>query len=122
MINIILVALGGAIGASLRFFTSNLFKYIYPNLPLGTFVVNVLGSFLIGLLMNFLENKIISENFIRYFLIIGVLGSYTTFSAFSYEIVDLFNNKKFIISFFYILFSVGSCLLAALIGYNFNKI
>ena len=116
------MALGGAIGASLRFFTSNLFKYIYPNLPLGTFVVNVLGSFLIGLLMNFLENKIISENFIRYFLIIGVLGSYTTFSAFSYEIVDLFNNKKFIISFFYILFSVGSCLLAALIGYNFNKI
>ena len=117
-----MVAMGGAVGASLRFFTTSLFKYVYPSLPLGTFIANILGSFLIGYLMGYLENKFLSENFIRYFLIIGVLGSYTTFSTFSYEIVDLFNNKKFMISFFYVLFSVGSCFLAAFFGYNINKI
>ena len=114
--------MGGAIGASLRLFTSSLFKYVYPSLPLGTFLANILGSFLIGFLMGYLENKILSENFIRYFLIIGVLGSYTTFSTFSYEILDLFNNKKFMISFFYVLFSVSSCVFAAFFGYNINKI
>ena len=72
--------------------------------------------------MSKLENKLISENFIRYFLIIGVLGSYTTFSTFSYEVIDLINNKKFLFSIFYILFSVFTCLFAALLGYNINKI
>jgi CrcB protein len=120
--NLIWVATGGAVGASLRFLTSSLFKYIYPNFPLGTIIVNISGSFLIGLLMTFLENKSVSHNFIQYFLIIGILGSYTTFSAFSFEVIDLYNDKGFIISFFYILLSVFSCLFAAFLGFNINKI
>ena len=122
MINLFFVASGGAIGASLRFFTSNLFKNFYPSFPLGTLLVNIIGSFLIGLLMNFLENKHFPENFIRYFFIIGILGSYTTFSAFSFEVIDLFNNKKIMISCFYILLSIFTCLFSAFLGYNINKI
>ena len=122
MINLIWVATGGAIGASLRHINSNAIKYFYPNLPLNTLFVNIFGSFLIGLLMGYLENKDYSENFVRYFLIIGLLGSYTTFSTFSYEVIDLFNNRKFLISFFYILFSVCSCLFFAFLGFNINKI
>ena len=121
MINIIWVAAGGAFGASLRFLTSNLFRYIFPNFPFGTIFVNILGSFMIGILMNYLQNKIVSENFIKYFLIIGVLGSFTTFSTFSYEVIDMLNNKKFLISFFYVFSSLASCLFFAFLGYNFNK-
>lgn len=122
MSNFIWVAFGGAVGASLRFISSHLFKIIYPNFPFGTLFVNILGSFIIGLLMSYLENKNISENFIRYFLIIGLLGSYTTFSTFSFDAIDLMNNRKFLLSFFYVFISVSSCLLFAFLGYNINKI
>ena len=121
MINIFWVATGGALGASLRFVSSSFFNLFFPNLPIGTLFVNVLGSFIIGLLINTLEMRSSSEVFIKYFLIIGVLGSYTTFSAFSYEVIELYNNKKLILSIIYILASVFSCIVAAYAGYNINK-
>ena len=122
MINIFWVATGGALGASLRFVSSSVFNLFFPNLPIGTFFVNVLGSFIIGLLINTLEMRSSPEIFIRYFLIIGVLGSYTTFSSFSYEVIELYNNKKLLLSIIYILASVFSCIVAAYVGYNINKI
>ena len=122
MINIFWVAAGGALGAILRFVSSSFFNLFYPNLPIGTFFVNVLGSFIIGLLINTLEMRSSSEIFIKYFLIIGVLGSYTTFSAFSYEVIELYNNKKLLLSIIYILASVFSCIVAAYAGYSINKV
>ena len=122
MINFFWVVLGGALGASLRFFSSSFFNLFYPNLPIGTFFINVLGSFIVGLLINTLEMRNYSEIFIKYFLIIGVLGSYTTFSAFSYEVIELYNNKKFLLSIIYILASVFSCIVAAYAGYTINKV
>jgi len=122
LINFFWVAAGGALGASLRFISSSFFNLFYPNLPIGTFFVNVLGSFIIGLLINTLEMRSSSEIFIKYFLIIGVLGSYTTFSAFSYEVIELYNNKKFLLSIIYILASVFSCIVAAYAGYTINKV
>ena len=122
MINFFWVAAGGALGASLRFISSSFFNLFYPNLPIGTFFINVLGSFIVGLLINTLEMRSSSEIFIKYFLIIGVLGSYTTFSAFSYEVIELYNNKKFLLSIIYILASVFSCIVAAYAGYTINKV
>ncbi len=122
MINIFWVATGGALGASLRFVSSSFFNLFYPNLPIGTFFVNVLGSFIIGLLINALEMRSSSEIFIKYFLIVGVLGSYTTFSSFSYEVIELYNNKKLFLSIIYILASVFSCIVAAYVGYTINKV
>ena len=122
MINFFWVAVGGALGASLRFISSSFFNLFYPNLPIGTFFINVLGSFIVGFLINTLEMRNYSEIFIKYFLIIGVLGSYTTFSAFSYEVIELYNNKKFLLSIIYILASVFSCIVAAYAGYTINKV
>jgi|TARA_B100001971_G_scaffold72158_1_gene66475 CrcB protein len=122
LINIFWVATGGAIGASLRFVSSSFFNLFFPNLPIGTFFVNVLGSFIIGLLINALEMRSSSEIFIKYFLIVGVLGSYTTFSSFSYEVIELYNNKKLFLSIIYILASVFSCIVAAYVGYTINKV
>ncbi len=121
MFQIFLVASGGAIGALLRFTLSNLIKSILVNSLYSTFCVNILGSFTIGYLISLGYEKNIPENFVKYFLIIGLLGSFTTFSSFSFEVVELLLIKKFLLSFFYIIISVFFCILAAYIGMNFNK-
>ena len=69
-----------------------------------------------------METKNLSEDFIRYFLIIGVLGSFTTFSTFSIESDDLLLSKKFFNAFSYMFLSLSLCLLFTFIGLNFNKI
>ena len=124
MSNFFLVALGGSIGASARYFfylnSKNLLST--SNLFINTLIVNILGSFLIGYLIVLLENKSLSQDFIKYFFIIGVLGSFTTFSAFSLETIDLIVNKKILIAFFYIFSSLFLCLLFTFVGLNFNKL
>ena len=79
-------------------------------------------AFLIGLFIYLLQNKSLSQDLIRYFLIIGILGSYTTFSAFSFETIDLLKNNKLLLSFIYIFSSLVLCLIAAYVGLNINKI
>ena len=122
MINFFWLAAGGAVGSSMRFLATSSIKYFFPNLPLGTLFVNILGSFMIGYLISYMEIKNISSNIINYFIIIGILGSFTTFSAFSFEVIDLINNKRILISLFYIIISLTTCLLFCYLGYNFNKI
>ena len=122
MTNLFLVAGGGALGASLRYLTSIFFKYFFYYSFVGTLVVNVLGSFLIGLFIYLVQNKSLSQDLIRYFFIVGVLGSYTTFSAFSFETIDLLINKKLLLSFIYIILSLVLCLIASYVGLNINKI
>ena len=124
MLNFLFVAIGGSIGASLRYFAYLFFKnYLLSNyLFLSTLFVNIVGSFLIGYTIMLMETKNLSEDFIRYFLIIGVLGSFTTFSTFSIESVDLLLSKKFFHAFSYMFLSLTLCLLFTFIGLNFNKI
>lgn len=77
---------GGAVGAVSRFIVGTLVARWYPGLfPLGTFLINVTGSFLIGVLMMvFLNRPSIDANW-RLFLVTGILGGYTTFSSFEWE-------------------------------------
>ena len=121
MLNIILVAAGGATGAVLRFALTNFTKSFFTSAMYGTITVNILGSFLIGYLITLDNGKNLSEDFIKFFLIIGVLGSFTTFSAFSYEVINLILSKKLIFSFFYISISVFVCILSAYLGMIINK-
>ena len=124
MLNFLFVAIGGSIGASLRYFAYLFFKnYLLSNyLFLSTLFVNIVGSFLIGYAIMLMESKNLSVDFTKYFLIIGVLGSFTTFSTFSIESVDLLLSKKFFHSFSYMFLSLSLCLLFTFIGLNFNKI
>ena len=124
MLNFLFVAIGGSIGASLRYFAYLFFKnYLLSNyLFLSTLFVNIVGSFLIGYAIMLMESKNLSVDFTKYFLIIGVLGSFTTFSTFSIESVDLLLSKKFFNAFSYMFLSLSLCLLFTFIGLNFNKI
>lgn len=122
MVYLFYVAFGGAIGAVLRFSISNFYKIYFPNFPIGTLFINFFGSFLIGILASSLENQGSSTIFVKYFLIIGVLGSFTTFSAFSIETIELFKQAKIIMSINYIILSVTLSIVAAYIGIFYIKL
>ncbi len=121
MFNIILVATGGATGAVLRLILTNFSKTLFTSSIYGTLTVNILGCFLIGYLITSDFSKNINENFVKFFLIIGLLGSFTTFSAFSYEVVNLIANKKIFISLIYICISIFVCILFTYLGMLINK-
>ena len=121
MLNIILVATGGATGAILRYFLTNLSKTVFISSVYGTLTVNIIGSFLIGYLITSDFSKNINENFVKFFLIIGLLGSFTTFSAFSLEVVDLIISKKILIALIYISISIFICILFSYLGMLINK-
>jgi len=86
---LVLVAVGGALGAVARYTVSFLFGRVWPAFPWGTLVVNVVGSFLLGLLMGATASgRFLLDPAWRSFLGIGILGAFTTFSTLSYETVE----------------------------------
>ena len=105
MFNFLLVAIGGSIGATLRYIFYLFSKsFLFPNyLFINTLIVNIIGSFFIGYTIMLMGNKSLSQDFIKYFFVIGILGSFTTFSTFSFESVELLLNKKFLLAFLYII-------------------
>ena len=121
IIEIIYIAIGGSLGSILRFLISHFCKLYIPFFPIGTLIVNILGSFFIGFFASYLNNKEVSEIIVRYFLIIGLLGSFTTFSAFSIETLNLYKQEGLSLSAFYIILSVIFSISAAYIGFNLIK-
>ena len=84
MQNYIIVFFGAGIGGMVRYWGSNfVYKFLPATFPYGTLIVNVLGSFIIGIVMYYLDaNEMITQN-VRIFLTIGFCGGLTTFSTFS---------------------------------------
>lgn len=94
MANIISLVVGGAIGALLRYFVSGMtHKYFEGIFPLGTLVVNLTGSFVIGILWGLLEIENVSP-VLRTFLFVGILGSFTTMSTFTLESFNLIKDGE----------------------------
>jgi len=105
------IAVFGALGCLSRYYISGWVYGIFGRfLPYGTFVVNIIGAFLIGLIMEFgLRSTLIPAN-IRLGMTIGFLGGLTTFSTFSYETFRLLEDGEFFIALINISLSVLICL------------
>tara|TARA_B100000963_G_scaffold198405_1_gene172693 strand:+ start:602 stop:958 length:357 start_codon:yes stop_codon:yes gene_type:complete len=117
--SILMIAFGGALGASSRYFISSfLNNYSILSFTLGTLVVNVIGCFFIGFYISE-TSEVISEN-IKNFFIIGFLGSFTTFSAFTKESVELYQTFGVTNSFLYISVNILLCLSATYLGYKIS--
>lgn len=116
------IALGGAIGSVLRYLTTVLVsKYWSSQFPLATFIANVLGCFLIGFLIGILEKNNVSNSHLKWFLMTGFCGGYTTFSAFGYENYSLFQSNNSMLAFTYIGLSVFVGIMAVGLGLFISK-
>lgn len=115
MKDLILIGIGGGMGAICRFLLSRAVHLFVPfAFPLGTLTVNAVGSFFIGFLsVLFLNRFAVLGGDLRALLIVGLLGGFTTFSTFSLESMELWENGEMFKLIIYILLSVALGLLAA---------
>jgi fluoride exporter len=96
MNKLLLIAVGGALGSVLRYAVQGLGQRLVDGrFPLGTLVVNVLGCFVIGVLGAAFAGPVLVREEYRVGLMVGVLGGFTTFSAFGYETITLLNDGQF---------------------------
>ena len=115
---ILLVFFGGGFGSIVRYLVSYYIAKItdFGKFPLGTFIVNVLGSFILG----FLFSKMIDEptHSLRFLLMIGFCGGFTTFSTFSLENFELWSSQNYFILFLNIFLSIILGILAVYLGFK----
>lgn len=113
------VALGGAIGSSARYGVNiSAGKLLGGGFPWATLIVNVLGCFAMGIITAFLQAKMPDDENTRLFLTTGLLGGFTTFSAFSLDFFSLMQRGELPLAIGYALASVLLSLIALMIGFK----
>jgi len=119
----LIVALGSGVGGFLRYAISDVvYKYSPSLFPYGTLFVNIVGSFLLGFILFYLDAvKLISAE-MRLFLTIGLCGGLTTFSTFSYETVKLIQDSEYLLAGSNILLNVFITILAVFFAAFISKI
>jgi len=119
---ILLIGIGGALGSILRYLTSVVVsKYFQSAFPWATFTANILGCLIIGIILGLFEKQQITNPDLKFFLITGFCGGYTTFSAFAAENVNLFQSGNSLMAFAYIAVSVVVSLFAVWVGLSLMK-
>ncbi len=117
MVEIGVIAAGGALGAVMRFWVSSaVYAWLGRGFPWGTLSVNLLGSFIIGLAFVMLTERLTVGSEIRAFIMIGFLGAFTTFSTFSLETLALMQEGLLLKAAMNILVSVVLCIIATWSG------
>lgn len=107
MANLLIVALGGAVGASLRHLVNLAsLRAFGPNFPWGTLTVNILGSFVMGVFVEWLIRRSGASNELRLLIATGLLGGFTTFSAFSLDVAVLWERGAALTASIYVVASV----------------
>ena len=117
MVNVLLVAAGGAFGSVCRYLTGLLMtRLLGPAFPWGTLTVNLLGSLAIGFLTELVATRLNASAEMRLLIVVGVLGGFTTFSSFSLDTVALVERGQMPAAVAYVIASVGLSLIATFAG------
>ena len=123
MKHILLIGFGGFIGSVARYYISRInLTADFLSLPLGTLIVNVLGSLILGFLTGIAERSILMNVELRLFLMIGLCGGFTTFSTFAGENLMLMRNGQFGTILLYTGLSVFLGFMAVYLGYISTKL
>ena len=118
MLNVLAVFLGGGLGSLMRYLVNTLFtRYTSLNFPYATLLVNITGSFILGLLFVFFIQKTSIHPAWRLALTVGFCGGLTTFSTFSVEVFNILRNGQILSALIYMIVSIVTCIIAAGAGY-----
>ncbi|MCJ8509613.1 fluoride efflux transporter CrcB [Rhizobium lemnae] len=122
MLNIFLVAVGGAFGSVCRYLTGILMTRLMGSaFPWGTITVNIVGSFAIGLLTELVARRFDASLEIRLLLVVGILGGFTTFSSFSLDTVALIEKGAVSSAVIYVFSSVVISLVSTFAGFALGR-
>lgn len=123
MFQIMAIAIGGALGAVSRYLVIGLVTdWLGKSFPFGTLLVNVLGSFLIGILYVVIVQKMHVSPELKSIMVVGFLGAFTTFSTFSLEAFNFINEGLVLNAITYILSSVILCIISVWAGVSAAKL
>ena len=111
------IGVGAAVGANIRYYVGQwVAVWLGVAFPNGTLIVNLSGSFLIGVIATLLGERLLVDPHWRLLLVVGLLGGYTTFSSFSFEVVTLLQADRWFAATGYVLASVVLGMVACLLG------
>ncbi len=119
---IFLVMFGGAIGAGFRYHIGTVaLRNLGPGFPFGTWIVNLLGGLLMGVLAGVIARTPIEGEPLRLFLGVGVLGGFTTFSAFSLETFNMLSRGQYVMASAYAVSSVAGSVMFLILGLGLGR-
>ncbi|MBS3738927.1 fluoride efflux transporter CrcB [Mesohalobacter halotolerans] len=118
--NLLWIFIGGGLGSVFRYLVSKSLNPLFNTLFVGTLTVNIIGSFIMGLLLA-LESKTIIQNPLYLYLTVGFCGGFTTFSAFASENLRLIKTGEYTQALIYSLISVIAGIISAGIGFYLTK-
>jgi CrcB protein len=117
MTRFVLICCGGAVGTGARYLLGSLaVRWLGPDFPYGTLVINVLGSFLIGVVQQVAFTTVWIPETLRLVLAVGVMGGFTTYSSFSYETIRLIETGSWPAATLYVVLTTALCLGGCLAG------
>jgi fluoride exporter len=115
--NVFCIAVGGFFGAISRYYLSGFLNRKYGVMPIGTLIVNIFGSFLLGLLIGIDLNQ-----YVYHLLGVGFLGAFTTFSTFMVEVIGLYESKSSKSMIVYLVTSIVLGLVFAFVGLRLGSL
>ena len=111
------VSVGSLFGANLRYFVSRFAaKLVSPNFPYGTLIINISGSFVLGLFLIWTTERVLADARWRWLIAVGFCGSYTTFSSYAFETIAYFEQGHWSLFALNVLTNNLLCLAAVLVG------